>query len=62
MGVNVQYIKEAKVVVRTLAVRELFSRHTSLNIKSELQATLDLYDLRSSDVFTSTTDSGPNYL
>ena len=29
IGIHVQYIKDAKIVVRTLGVREMFSRHTA---------------------------------
>jgi len=62
MGINIQFIQEAKVVVRTLAVCELFSRHTALNLKSDLLSTLDRYLISVSDLLTSTTDSGANYL
>ena len=62
IGINVQYIKDAKIVVRTLGVREMFSRHTALNIKSEILSSLDSFQLSVRNLLSSTTDTGANMI
>jgi len=62
VGINIQYIKEGRIIIRTLAVRELFSRHTGLNIRSEVLSTLDSFGISVLNLLTSTTDTGANMI
>ena len=43
MGVNIQYVKDAKLTLRTLAVRELFESHASEHLLKEISNILELY-------------------
>ncbi|KAE8744605.1 hypothetical protein FOCC_FOCC008734 [Frankliniella occidentalis] len=62
IGVNVQYIKEGKTVVRTLAVEELHVRSSAENLKSVLQQILRKFDVPPKNIMSVTSDNGANYL
>jgi len=62
LGINVQFIKNGEIQVRTLAVKEMFSRHTALNIKQEVVATLDKYNVPIVNILTVKSDSGANII
>lgn len=62
LGVNIQYVKESKVVVRTLKMINLTKRHTGKNLASEVKAILEEFGLTLRNVYTITTDNGANVL
>ncbi|XP_058979032.1 uncharacterized protein LOC131802660 [Musca domestica] len=62
LGINVQYIKNGKIIVKTLAIKELKSSHTGENIKSIILEVLKEYGVDVRNIFTITTDNGSNML
>ncbi|KAK3928321.1 Zinc finger BED domain-containing protein 4 [Frankliniella fusca] len=62
IGSNVQYIKDTKTVVRTLAVEELHVRSSAENLKAVLQQILRKYDVPARNIISVTSDNGANYL
>lgn len=62
LGINVQFMKDDKIVVRTLAMTRTNSSHTGEYICALLMETLDEYDIKYSQVHTITTDNGKNVL
>ena len=62
MGVNIQYVKDAKLTLRTLAVRELFESHTSEHLLKEFLHILELYEIKVRDLYCFTSDNGSNML
>ncbi|CAK1591073.1 unnamed protein product [Parnassius mnemosyne] len=62
MGVNAQYIKDGQIVLRNLAVIELFKRHTSEHLKERLIFILRRFRIHNKQVYCITTDNGANIL
>lgn len=62
LGINVQFMKDDEIVVRTLAMMRTNSSHTGEYICELLMQTLDEYDIKYSQVHTITTDNGKNVL
>lgn len=62
LGVNVQYTDGEKIVLRTLAVRELTERHTAAYISSVVKDVLHEYNVELRQVFSVTSDNGANML
>lgn len=62
LGVNVQYIEDGKLVLQTLAMRELFERHTGRYLKSEVLDVLSMYGVRAEQIYSITTDNGANMI
>lgn len=61
-GVNAQFIEKDKIVLRTLAVAELFERHTGQYLKDTIIAILQKYNISTEQIYTCTTDNGRNML
>ncbi|XP_073841362.1 uncharacterized protein [Musca autumnalis] len=62
LGINVQYIKHGKIVVKTLAIKELRSSHTSEYLKTVILDVLKEFDVDIRNILTITTDNGSNML
>lgn len=62
IGINVQYIKKSKIVIRTLALQEIFDRQTAENLKSVILDILGDFQIKLSNIYSVTTDNGSNYL
>lgn len=60
LGVNIQYMKDDKIVVRTLSMLQTNSSHTGEYICSLLMQILDEFNIKYSQVHTITTDNGKN--
>jgi hypothetical protein len=60
LGVNIQYINDGKIVLRTLAVRELFEKHTSSHLRDVILDILKEFDIGANQIYTITTDNGAN--
>lgn len=60
LGINVQYMKEDEIVVRTLSMMQTNSSHTGEYICALLMQTLDEYNIKYSQVHSITTDNGKN--
>ena len=62
IGVNIQYILNRKIIIRTLGLREMFERSTSENLKNLILNILREYDITVHNIYTITTDDGSNML
>ena len=60
LGLNMQYIKDGKVVLRTLCAKEIHGSHTAENLKSEIKRVLAMYGLTLRNVYSVTTDNASN--
>ena len=55
IGINAQYIINEKIIVRTLALKEVFDRHTSDNLKDLVLNVLKEYNLTADNIYFITT-------
>jgi len=62
LGVNIQFCKSGRLVLRNLAVEEMFERHTGLNIRKEVLRVLQRYGIAASQIYSATTDNASNML
>lgn len=62
IGLNVQYELDGKVVVRTLAVEELFVSSTAANLKNEITRIFRKFDILIKSIVSFTSDNGANYI
>ncbi|KAK3931912.1 Zinc finger BED domain-containing protein 4 [Frankliniella fusca] len=62
LGTNVQYILSGKIVIRTLAVEELFISTTAANFKARICHILKMYRIPIKNVVSFTSDNGANYI
>lgn len=60
LGVNIQYMKDDQIKVRTLSMVQTNSSHTGEYICSVLMEILDEFNIKTSQVHTITTDNGSN--
>lgn len=61
-AVNVQYIENASVVIKTLGVTEMWDRSTSDYLREKLLYILRKYQINVDQIFTITSDNGANML
>lgn len=62
LGVNMQYVENGQLVLRTLAVKELFDRHTGAYLKTVITDILKSFGTSTNQIYTCTTDSGTNMI
>ncbi|KAM8711571.1 hypothetical protein ACLKA7_012139 [Drosophila subpalustris] len=62
IGVNIQYINNGKIVLRTLATEEMFACHTGQHLKDVVLTILSRFGISSKQVYSCTTDNGRNML
>jgi len=62
LGINVQYVKDSKIIIRTLAMKEMKEKHTSEYISSIILDVLKSYDLTVDMIYSITTDNAANML
>ncbi|XP_037805572.1 uncharacterized protein LOC119599738 [Lucilia sericata] len=58
LGVNVQYIKDNSVVIKTIAIKQLTQQLTSEYLKNIILEVLNSYEINLNQVVTITTDNG----
>lgn len=51
-----------RIVVRTLSMQRLLSRHTGVELKNHLLSTLTKFGIETKQIFAITTDNGSNML
>lgn len=60
LGVNLQFVSDGKIVLRTLAIKELKEGHTASYLQSILLEVLAAYNVELCQVYSITTDNGTN--
>ena len=58
LGINIQLIKNGKLTLWTIAMKELTHRHTAEDIKNTVAEILEQYEISVSQIYTVTTDNG----
>ena len=62
LGVNTQFVRNGRLILRNLAVKELFIRHTGDNIRREEKNILRRYSIHPQQLYSATTDNAANML
>ncbi|XP_036327193.1 uncharacterized protein LOC118739793 [Rhagoletis pomonella] len=60
LGINIQYIKDYKVIVHTIGMIETTKRHTAASLKEEIMKCLNEYGIGIHQIYSNTTDNGAN--
>lgn len=62
LGINVQYILNEEIVIKTLAIKELQERHTGYYIKNVILDVLKEYNIALKQIYCVTSDNGRNMI
>lgn len=62
LGISVQYMWKEEIVVRTLAMDHIASKHKGSEIKNRLLGVLQKYGITIEQIFAVTTDNGSNMI
>ena len=62
LGVNLQFISDGKVQLRTLAMKKLKKNHTGFYVKIVLDEVIEQYGIKSNQIYSITADVGANML
>ncbi|CAK1590295.1 unnamed protein product [Parnassius mnemosyne] len=62
LGINLQFIENNQIVIKTLSVTELTQRHTAEFLKDQLIYVLNRFRISISQIYSITTDNGANML
>lgn len=62
LGINVQFVKNEKIIIKTLAMTEMTVSHTSQNLKEEILKSLENYNIKLEQVYSITSDNGRNMI
>lgn len=60
LGLNIQFIKDGALHLRTLAVKKLIASHTSAHLKTRVEEILSSYNIFNDKIYTFTSDNGRN--
>lgn len=60
LGVNIQFISNGKITLRTLATEEMFVCHTAANLKDTILLVLSRFNINVKQIYSCTTDNGRN--
>lgn len=60
LGINLQTIQGKIILVKTLGMVEIKSRHTAINLRTEILNVLSTYDISVNQIYSITTDNGRN--
>lgn len=62
LGVNAQYVKDGRIIVRTLGMIERFDRNTGQRLSEEVLDILKRFSISIPNVYSFTMDNGSNFL
>lgn len=62
LGVNIQFMKEDTICLRTLACRELYESHTGAYLKKVILEVLEEYGISIFQIYSFTSDNGANII
>lgn len=62
LGISLQFVRDGRVVIRSIGMIQLTTSHTGLNIKDEILACLKAFDVQPSQVISITSDNASNML
>lgn len=62
LGINVQFMEENQIVLRTLSVHELHQSHTGAYLKDVIINCLESFGVKNTQIYTITCDNGANMI
>lgn len=62
LGISAQYMRDGRIIIRSLGMILLNVSRTALNVKNEILACLKLFDIKTSQVVSITSDNASNML
>ncbi|CAG9820729.1 unnamed protein product [Phaedon cochleariae] len=62
LGINIQYIKNGQIVLRTLALKKITNQHTGANLKTMIMDACNSFQIGLGNIYSITTDNGSNLL
>lgn len=62
LGINIQFLIDGKITLRTLAVRELKESHTAEYLKTVIIEVLTSFEINIQQIYTVTSDNGANMI
>ena len=62
LGVNLQFISDGKIQLRTLAMKELKENHSGFYLKTVIKEVIEQYGIKSNEIYSLTTDNSANML
>lgn len=62
LGINIQYVANDEICIKTIGVKELYAKHTGNYLKQVIQKTLKEYDISLNQIYTITSDNGRNMI
>ena len=62
LGLNVPFIQDGRLILRTLGMREIYVRHTGQNLKDIVMEIPGSYGITRDQIQSVTTDNGRNML
>lgn len=62
LGISIQYMHEARIIIRSLGMILLNESHTAVNIKNKILACLQLFEIKPAQIISITTDNASNML
>lgn len=60
LGINCQFVENGNICVRTLAMLELFNNQTAVFLKSKIVEVLNVYKIKTTQIYSITIDNGAN--
>lgn len=60
MGLCIQFYKDGKLQIRSLCLKQLYTRHTAAHLKKEVTEVLAGYGIKLDQVYSGTTDNAAN--
>lgn len=59
---NVQFIEKGRIILRSLAVKELHEKHTGDNLKILILDIFRSFNIQTEQIYAATTDNGTNMI
>ena len=62
LGVNLQFVSDGKIQLRTLATKELKGNHSGFYLRTVLDEVIEQYGIKSNQIYSLTAYNGANML
>lgn len=62
IGINAQYIENGCIKIKTLAMKEIFVKHSGLNLSNIIMNVLKSFEINMDQIYTLTVDNAANMI
>lgn len=62
IGINAQYIENGDIVIHTLSMKEIFVKHTGLNLSNIIVGVLKSFEINMDRIYSITVDNAANMI